>query len=110
MESYKVYKCRRQALGLTKQALADKANLDVRLVEWYEEGKRIGTDSEEKIRRTIYFEFKNIPSMDHYKRRILELALELNMEDNTKHALTEIGHMMVELGKMQMAMIETDRN
>ena len=106
MKSFETYKCRRQALGMTREQLAEKANVDVKLIECFEEGLKIDSISYDKIRRVIYYGFKNIDSVEHYKKRILELALELQIEDNTQHALTEIGHMIVELGKWQMAMVQ----
>ena len=109
MKSYEVYKCRRQALGLTKEQLAEKANLDVKLIEYYEEGKKVASYVTEQITKALVHEFQNMDSVTHYKRRILELALELNQETVSDYALQEIGHMMVEAGKLQMAIINNGK-
>ena len=109
MKTYEIMKCRRQALGLTKEELAEKAKLDVKLIEFYEDGKKVASYVERNIQLTLVAMFQNMDSMTHYKRRILELALELNKQDETKFALLEIGHMMTELGKMQMEIIATGR-
>ena len=105
MKSYEIYKCRRQALGLTREQLAEKANLDVKLIEYYEDGKRVSSYVKDQITKTLVHEFQDMDSVTHYKRRILELALELNQEIVSEYALREIGHMMVEAGKLQMAII-----
>ena len=109
MKTYEIMKCRRQALGFTKDKFAEKTGLDVKLIEFYESGKNVGSYVEERIRTTLYEEFRNMDSMEHYKKRILELALELNKQDETKFALLEIGHMITELGKLQMAIIDNGK-
>lgn len=109
MKTYEIMKCRRQALGLTKEKFAKEADLDVKLVEFYEDGKKVGSYVEEQIRLTLVRLFQNMDSMEHYKRRILELALEINQQDETKFALLEIGHMITELGKLQMEIINNGR-
>ena len=109
MKTYEIMKCRRQALGFTKEKFAERVDLDVRLIEFYESGKKVASYVEERIRTALYEEFKNMDSMEHYKKRILELALELNKQDDTKFALLEIGHMITELGKLQMAIIDNDK-
>ena len=109
MKSYEIYKCRRQALGLTKEQLAEKANLDVKLIEYYESGKRVSSYVVDQITKTLVYEFKNMDSITHYKRRILELALELNQETISEYALQQIDHMIVEAGKLQMSIIENGK-
>lgn len=102
MKRYEVYKCRRQALGWTKEKLAEKIGLRAGVIEKYENGDNIPYCFEVAIRQTIDNEFTNVDQMTHYKRRILELAIQLNYENETERTLHDIGHMMVELGKMQM--------
>lgn len=102
MKQYEVYKCRRQALGLTKEKLADKIDVKPGVIDRFESGERIPRCFEMAIKNAIDSEFTNVDSMTHYKRRILELAIQLNYENETERTLHDIGHMMVELGKMQM--------
>ena len=109
MERYKVMRCRRQALKLTREQFAKMANLDVKLVEFYEEGKNVASYVDERISMTLMKLYQNMDSVTHYKKRILELALELNEQDETKFAILEIGHMMTELGKLQMEIITIGR-
>lgn len=109
MKTYEIMKCRRQAVGLNRQELAEKANLDVKLVEFYEDGKNVAGYVENRIKTVLMQEFQNMDSMTHYKRRILELALELNIQEETKWALHEIGHMMTELGKLQMEIAQSGK-
>lgn len=102
MKHYEVYKCRRQALGFTKSDLADKVGLKVGVIDKFENGENIPYCFEVAIKKTIDDEFRNIDSMTHYKRRILELAIQINHEEEVERLLHDIGHMMVELGKAQM--------
>jgi len=109
MKTYEIMRCRRQALGLTKEKLAEKTELDPKLIEFYEDGKNTPSYVETKIRMTLMKIFQDMDPMTHYKRRILELALELNSQDEVKFALLEIGHMIIELGKMQMDMMAMNK-
>ncbi len=102
MKRYEVYKCRRQALGWTKEKLANKIDVKIGVIERYEKGEDIPYCFEVAIKQTIDDEFRNVDSMTHYKRRILELALQIQTEEEVERTLHNIGHMMVELGKMQM--------
>ena len=102
MKVNEVYKCRRQALGWSKEELAKKLEMRVGVIENFENGIRIPYCFEAAIRETIDREFREVPSMIHYKRRILELALQINSETEVERLLHDIGHMMVELGKLQM--------
>lgn len=99
---YEILKCRRKALGLTKEELAEKSGVNIILIEAFESGKKISNVEKEKINRYLWKSFQEMDSITHYKRRILELALELNEEYILADAIKEIGHMMVELGKLQM--------
>lgn len=106
MKKYEVYACRRKALGLTRQQLADKCGIDVQVVIDYENGIWISSEDCEKIKQATYEGFKNVDQVEHYRMRILEIAMELKIERNADFAIREIGHMMVELGRLQMAIIE----
>lgn len=100
-------KCRRQALGLTREQLAEKANLNVKEVEFYEEGKKTASYINKNIQSTLWDLSKNLDSITHYKRRILELALLINNnQDDVDMMLKDVAHMMVELGKLQMETID----
>ena len=101
MKSHEIYSCRRKALRLTKEQIAIKANVLVQYVEWFEEGKRIPTWAENNIKVAIRNEFCNLTSIEHYRARILELAIEIRDETEVTYALNEISHMMIELGKLQ---------
>ncbi len=109
MKTCEIMKCRRQALRMTREELAERANLDVKTIEFYEQGKNMASYVETKIKLTLMKLYQDMDSMEHYKKRILELALELNEQDETQFALLEIGHMMVELGKLQMEIINTGK-
>jgi transcriptional regulator with XRE-family HTH domain len=106
MKRCEVYKCRRQALGWSKEKLSEKLGLKVGVIEKYENGENIPYCFEVAIKQTIDNEFTNVDKMTHYKRRILELAIQLNYEEEVERSLHDIGHMMVELGKMQMDIMQ----
>jgi transcriptional regulator with XRE-family HTH domain len=106
MKSYEVYTCRRKAAGLTRKQLADKCGIDVKIVEDYENGLWIDSKACNKIKDTLYWEFKNVDEVEHYRMRILELAMELKIERDGDYAMKNIAHMMVELGKLQMKIID----
>lgn len=109
MKSYEIYRCRRQALGFSRDELAKKAGVEPESIELYELGIKVDYLIEDKIRNTLVKEFKELDSISHYKKRILELALEINEESWTKSMYQEIGHMIVELGKLQMEITENSR-
>lgn len=101
MKSYEIYACRRKALRLTRQELADKAGVQVLYVEFFEKGCNIPRYVSDKIKATIRNEFCEMNSIDHYRTRILEMAIEIKDETNTEYAMQRISHMMIELGKLQ---------
>ena len=43
--------------------------------------------------------------IEHYRKRILELAITLDKEEDKDFVLQEISHMMIELGKLQNEII-----
>jgi len=102
MKVNEVYRCRRQALGWSKEDLAKRLDLKTGVIERYENGDKVPYCFEVAIRQTIDAEFIKIDSITHYKRRALELALQINSETEVERLLHDIGHMMVELGKLQM--------
>jgi transcriptional regulator with XRE-family HTH domain len=105
MTKNKVWKCRRQALGYTQQQVANLAGCDLETVRAYENDEWIDYESCKQIQSVIYDAFKDMDSVEHYKKRILEIALKLNMEDDKDYAMNDISHMIIELGKLQREMI-----
>lgn len=101
MRSYEIYTCRRKALRLTKEELAKKANVHVQYIEFFEKGCNIPGYIRDKIRETIRAEFNNMSSIEHYRTRILELAIEIRDEKNAEYAMQQISHMLIECGKLQ---------
>ena len=102
MTKYVLYRNRREALGWTIQELSEKSNVHILEVMWFEEGKKIGYDKEQKIKEALYHGFYDLPSKDHYKARILELALQINSGDlDQTELLNAISHISIEIGKLQ---------
>lgn len=100
MKSYEVYTSRRKALRLTQLDLAKLAGVNLLDVVNYEKGEIID-DVFMKIKNTISEQYKTLDYVDHLKTRILEMAILIRDEENKDFLLTDISHMMVELGKLQ---------
>ena len=106
MKSYEMYKCRRIGLNWSREILAEKAGVTVQHVRWYEEGRKIGSDFENMIKDALYFGYKNLDEIEHYKCRIVELSYEIRFETDTQFLMQRIGHMVTELGKLQMKVVD----
>ena len=105
MKSFEVYKYRRIALRWSREFVAEKAGILVDYVRYFEDGKKIGRDFESKIKFAIDEGFRELESMEHYRTRILELAYEIAFGDDNTETLQRMGHMMVEVGKLQRSII-----
>ena len=99
--SNQVYKIRREALGVDPNYIAEKANVSVDDVICFEKGIRIPFAVYDKIKTAIKNEFCELNSMEHYQKRILEIAMKIQIEDDKTYALQEIAHMQIELAKLQ---------
>lgn len=107
MKSYEVYTYRRIALRWTREILAERAGIQVEYVRFFEEGKRIGSDFEAKIKAAINQGFKDLDEIEHYKARIMEIAYEVRFDDNVKEILQRTSHLMVETGKLQRRLVDS---
>lgn len=103
--SYKVYEIRRTALGLTRSYIAEKAGVSECDVVDFEHGIKIPFVVYDKIKTAIRNEFNDLSPVEHYQKRILEISMELQIEDNTQAALQKIAHMQIELAKLQNEII-----
>ena len=102
MKDYLIYKCRRKALGLSEDDLASKCGIDKVLIIDFESGKYIPKEDKDVIKSFIRQAFCDMRSIDHYKSRIMELAMEIyETETNFDDQINCISHMMIELGKLQ---------
>lgn len=106
MKSYETYKCRRIGLNWSREMLASKSGLTVQHIRWFEEGRKIGSDFENKIKDTLYRGYKELDEVEHYKARIIELSYEIRFETDTQYLMQRIGHCMTELGKLQMKVVD----
>ena len=105
LKSYQIYACRRVALDLTPEELAEKVGVDKKFVIDMEKGNKIPFAVYERIKTTIRNEFNNLDQLEHYKRRILEIAIEMILEEDNETALQNIAHIMIEAAKMQNELI-----
>lgn len=106
MRTYQTYMCRRKALGITKEEMAKRVGTSVEVIENFEQGYWTHRYIIDRIKDVCYYGFKDMDEIDHYRARILELAMEIKIDDNPEHAMSEIGHMMVELGKLQRELLK----
>ena len=102
LKSYEIYSARRKALRITRQQVATEVGCTVEDVVNFERGNRISHDAYEGIKAYLKERFCDMSSADHYKARALELAIEINDDPDPQSILNYIGHMIVELGKLQM--------
>ena len=100
-----VYKCRMTALGYTKEQIARLAGCEVSDIEKFVREEFVEKEIYCKIKEAVDDEYRSMSSLDHYKTRIVELALKLSIEEDKDWALNDISHMMIELGKMQSELI-----
>lgn len=107
MKSHEVYAIRRAALRLSKETVAERAGLNVAYVTLFEDGKSIGKAYENKIKSVLNDGFKELNSVEHYKARILELALEIRNDTSSKENLYRLSHLIVESGKLERELLDT---
>ena len=108
MKKHEAAKIRRIILKLTKEQVAEEAEINVKYIEFYEDGKNIGRSFENKIWNTLYVESKKLGELEHYKFRILELAMKIQLEDNKDILVKNLAHMVAECGKYQMDLMDLD--
>lgn len=109
MKSHEVYAIRRAALRWSKETVAERAGLNVTYVSLFEDGKYIGKTYENKIKSILNDGFKELNSMEHYKARILELAMEIRNDTsctNCKENLYRLSHLVVEAGKLEREILD----
>lgn len=106
MKSHEVYAIRRAALGWSKDVVAERAGLNVAFVTLFEDGHGIGKTYENKIKSTLNNGFKELNSVEHYKARILELAMEIRNDTSSKENLYRLTHMAVEVGKLERELLD----
>lgn len=106
MKKQEIRKCRRVALSWSKEKLAFETGLDVRYIEFYESGKNVPNWVVDQIDSTLWNAFNQLDSIEHYKRKIVEEALKISMEENTEYIVQNIGHMIIEAGKLQMELMK----
>lgn len=108
MTKYEKMKIRRTALKWSKEKLAEEAGINIRYIDFYEEGKNIGRDFEYKITQALYNGTKSLDYLDHYRFRIMELSLMIQIEEDTTALIKELAHLGVEVNKFQMDIIDAD--
>ena len=74
-------------------------------IEDFENGKQVPKVVNQRIKSFLHNQLCLMDSVEHYRKKILELALEINVDDDTQSCLLEMGHLMVEIGKLQKELI-----
>ena len=106
MKSHEVYAIRRNALRWSRETVAERAGLNVAYVTLFEDGKSIGKAYENKIKSVLNDGFKELNSVEHYKARILELAMEIRNDTSCKENLYRLSHLVVESGKLERELLD----
>lgn len=106
MKSHEVYAIRRAALRWSRETVAERAGLNVGFVTLFEDGKSIGKAYENKIKSVLNDGFKELNSMEHYKARILELAMEIRTDTSSKENMYRLSHLVVEAGKLEREILD----
>lgn len=101
MKSYEVWSARRKALRLKKSELAELVGCSIEDISNFESGTAVPSRIYENIKNTIWRLQREQDPIDHYKTRILELAIQIKDEENKDYLLDEISHIMIEIGKLQ---------
>lgn len=109
MKKYEAMRIRRISLKWSEEILANRAGIHTNYVKYYEEGKSIGRDYEYKIVNALYEGSKELDNIEHYRFRIMELAMKINIQDDKEILLKELAHIAVEANKFQMDVIDIDR-
>lgn len=107
MKSHEVYAIRRNALRWSRETVAERAGLSVGYVVLFEDGKSIGKAYENKIKSVLNEGFKELNSSEHYKARILELAMEIRNDTSCKENLYRLSHLVVEAGKLERELLDS---
>jgi hypothetical protein len=105
IQSNQVYAIRRQVLGVDQNYIAEKAGVTVDDVISFEHGIRIPFAAYDAIKTAIRNEFCELSPLEHYQKRILEISMKLQIEDDQTKILQEIAHMQIELAKLQNEII-----
>lgn len=100
MTTNEIMRSRRVALRMTKFELAEKVGVNVNVISLFEDGVNVPKNTYEKIKEVLRNEFNSLKPEEHYRARILELAIEIRDEKDAKFNFDYIGHMMIELGKL----------
>lgn len=108
MKKYEALKYRRIALRWSEAKLAARAGIDAKYVEFFEAGKNIGRDYERLIGEALYAGTKELGQLEHYRFRIMELALKIQVEQDNVVLLKELAHLGVEANKFQMDIFDAD--
>ena len=101
MKVNRKYKLRRIAFGISREALAKKANVELIDVIRFESGIRVNENMFNDIKDALYDMVTYVGDLEHIKRRIIELSLRINEEDDKAVALNDILHLEIELERLK---------
>ena len=102
-------RCRRIALKISREKVAQTAGINVKYVEYFEDGKNVGSHYEKKISNALFTLSKSLSNLDHYRFRIMELALKLDIETDKEVLTKQLAHLLVEAAKFQMDLADLNQ-
>ena len=106
MRRYKVYKFRRQALGLTQAELANSAGMTANVVSRYEAGEEVSEPYKIAMNTVIDNMMRNLSEIDHLQVQIHANTLQLMEEENDQDRLMTLNYLAVYIGRLQLAIMK----
>ena len=106
MRKYKVYKFKRQALGLTQVELANSAGMTANVVSRYEAGEEISEPYKIAINTVIDNLMRNLSETDYLQVQLHANMLQLNEEETDQDRLATLNYMAVYIGRLQLAIMK----
>lgn len=103
MRGYLKIKCRREALGMSKEEFAKIAKVDEEMISKIEEGE-IGGKVLNKVQYNTYQYLKRLSKKEYLTTELIEEALYLRYEDETEHMKT-LTHIALHANKMNMSYV-----
>lgn len=106
MQRYKVYKCKREALGLTKTQLADLAGVSSSTIGNFESGQELTQPVWRSIIWAIDNEFTKLGKEDFMKTVLATQILQLFEEEDDLEKVKTLTYIQLNASKMQLELLK----
>ena len=109
MKQCKVYECKRKALGLTQNDVAELAGVSSSTVANFELGKDMTVPVFRTIKCVIDDRFAALSEQEYIERKLLQYAYQL-VEERPDEKLKTAGYITMFAGKLQVALCKREEN